>query len=141
MKNNSIWLEDLNLSNQNKLTKNLEIDILIIGGGITGLSAAYHLKDSNKKICLVERNQVGHGVTSKTTGKLTFLQETTYTTLKNLISEENSKKYLKSQQDAIKLVENIITKNNIDCNYQKVPSYVFTNNQKDIPKIKKKKSY
>ena len=50
-------------------------DVLIIGGGITGISTAYHLIDSGLKVCLVEKNLIGSGVTSRTTGKLTYLQE------------------------------------------------------------------
>lgn len=55
MKKNSIWT---NLNAQNETTplnNDIFVDVLIIGGGITGLSTAYHLKDSNLKVCLVEK--------------------------------------------------------------------------------------
>ena len=47
MKNISIW-SDLKQKNIcPKLSNDIETDVLIIGGGITGLSTAYHLMNKN----------------------------------------------------------------------------------------------
>ena len=134
MKNKSIWLEGIKKGKSKKVTKNFSTDILIIGGGITGLSTAYHLRKSKLNICLVEKNLIGEGVSSRTTGKLTFLQENIYTKLK-----EKSKKYYESQKEAIKLVEKIIIENKIDCDYEKVESFLYTDQADEIAKIKKEK--
>lgn len=131
MKNTSIWLDNIKFNKEELLKENKEVDVLIIGGGITGLSTAYHLMDSDLNICLVERNLIAHGITSRTTGKLTYLQENIYTKL-----GDNVKLYYKSQKDAISLVENIINKHHIDCDFEKVASFIFTNNSEDIIKIK-----
>lgn len=136
MKKSSIWLEDINYTPNKALDKNLEVDVLIIGGGITGLSIAYHLKDENLKTCLVERNEIGHGVTARTTAKLTYLQETIYSQIN---SEEKAELYLESQVDAIKIAEDIINENNIKCDYEKVPSYLFTEDEKNVQKVLKQK--
>ena len=132
MKKNTIWLEDINSEKSKSLNKNLDIDVLIIGGGITGLSTAYHLINSNLKVCLVEKNLIGHAVSSRTTGKLTYLQDNIYTKL-----NDKSKKYYESQNDAIKIVENIIKENNIKCDYEKVESYLYTDQDSEIDNIKK----
>ena len=110
MKTRSIWLESS--SKCNPINKNCDVDVLIIGGGITGISTAYHLINSNLKVCLVESNLVGHGVTSKSTAKLTFLQETVYSSLE----KEKARLYLKSQKEAIDIVNKIINDNDIKCN-------------------------
>ena len=136
MKKQSIWLE--NFKNQTKkLDTNEECDVLIIGGGITGLSTAYHLKGKNLKVILVERNEIGSGITSKTTGKITYLQELIYSKLYKEKGKEVAKLYLNSQLDAIKIVTNIIKKEKIDCDLEQVKSYVIGNNlekEKDILK-------
>lgn len=131
MENNSLWLDKIKFSEEEVLKENKEVDILIIGGGITGLSTAYHLMNSDLNVCLVERNLIAHGITSRTTGKLTYLQENIYTKLGN-----NAKLYYKSQKDAISLVEEIINKHHINCDFEKVESFIFTNNEEDIIKIK-----
>ena len=125
MKKQSLWLDGMDSSICPSLRKNIDVDVLIIGGGITGISTAYHLRNSNLRICLVEQDLIGHGVTSKTTGKLTYLQELVYSDLISKHSKDVAQKYYESQKEAINLVEKIIQDNNISCDYQKVDSYIF----------------
>ena len=47
MKNISIWNDIKRKKFFPELNKDLEVDVLIIGGGITGISSLYHLKDSD----------------------------------------------------------------------------------------------
>ena len=129
MINKSIWLDVEKKSSFSRLENDLDVDVLIIGGGLTGVSCAYQLSDSNLKVCLVEKNLIGHGVTSRTTGKLTYLQENIYSKLKTFHGEEKAKLYLESQKDAIKLVKKIIDENKIECDLEKVSSYVFSSDE------------
>ncbi len=131
MKNISIWKDLKQKKVCPELKKDIETDVLIIGGGITGLSTAYHLLNKNLNVCLVEKNEIASGVSSKTTGKITFLQENIYSKLSTYHSKEKSKLYLESQIEAINLVKNIIIKNNINCDLEKVDSYVFSNNDEE----------
>ena len=135
MKNKSIWLDNIKYRASKKLNVDKIVDVLIIGGGITGMNVAYKLKNSNLNVCLVEKNKIGHGVTSRSTAKITYLQELIYTKLKKYHSESISKLYLDSQLNAIKELKEIIEHNNIDCNLEKVKSYVYTNEKKEINKI------
>lgn len=139
MKNTSIWLDNIDYKEQKSINKDLETDVLIIGGGITGLSIAYRLINKDLKITLVEKNIIGNGITGRTTGKLTFLQELVYSNLENTYNKDIAKLYLESQIDAIKTVEDIVNKNNIDCDFKKVKSFVYTNKDKDVMGIKKEK--
>lgn len=133
MKNTSIWLDGIKKQKFRKLEKDIDVDVLIVGGGITGVSSAYHLSTGDLSVCLVEKNKLLEGVTSRTTGKLTYLQENIYSKLVNFHGKEKSKLYLDSQKDAIKLVNGIIDSNKIDCNLEKVKSYVF--DYKDIESV------
>lgn len=139
MKNYSIWIEGIKKESYPTLDKDLEVDVLVVGGGITGISAAYHLRNSKLKVCVVERNKIGSGISSKTTGKLTYLQDLIYTKLSKKHSCNVPSEYLKSQKDAIKLVENIVKKHNIDCNYTKQKSYLFASTKEEINKVKHEK--
>lgn len=139
MKKESIWIKNLKFKNINKLSKDIDVDVLIIGGGITGLTTAYYLKDSNFNVCLVERNYVGMGVTSKTTGKINYLQETIYSELTTKYSFGIAKEYYESQRYAIGKIKKIIENENIKCNFDKVESYIFTNDKKETNKIKNEK--
>ena len=135
MKNKSIWAEIKDKNICQKLNQNLEVDVLIIGGGITGISTAYHLTNSQKKVCLIEKNTIASGVTCRTTGKLTYLQENIYSKLNKFHGKFTAKKYLDSQKDAINLVEQIIKENQINCDFENVKSYLFED--KKINKLEK----
>jgi glycine/D-amino acid oxidase-like deaminating enzyme len=139
MKNKSLWLENINEDEVKKLTENIKCDIIIIGGGITGISTAYHLRKSKLKICLVDRNLVGHGITSKTTAKLNYLQELIPYKINKYVSNDAAIKYVQSQIEAIKIVEEIINTEEINCDFEKVSSYIFTNKETEIKKIQKQK--
>lgn len=133
--NTSLWttIEDKIICDP--LTENISVDVLIIGGGITGISTLYHLINSNLKVCLVEKNTVGSGITSKTTGKLTYLQENILSKINKYLNIKNAKLYLESQKDAINIVKNIINKEKIDCNLDEVKSFLLgINNNKELNK-------
>jgi len=129
MFNKSIWssLKQKNICP--KLEKDIDVDVLIIGGGITGLSTALNLINSNLKVCLVEKNEIASGVTSKTTGKITYLQENIYSKLKKYHDINKSKLYLESQIYAIKLIKNIIDNYKIKCDFENVSSFIVNNSQ------------
>ena len=111
MKRYSIWKDTIKEVKYPKLEKDIDVDVLIIGGGITGINVMYQLKTSNLKVALVEQNKIGMGVTANSTGKLTYLQDHLYNKLLTNFDFEVASFYLKSQRDAIQLVIDIIKKN------------------------------
>jgi len=142
MKTTSIWRETAKISkSKNVLEENMETDILIIGGGLSGLSTGIELLENNQKFMIVEKRICGMGLTSLSTGKLTFAQGLVYDKIMRTYNYITALKYYKSQVEAMKKVENNINKYNIDCDYEKVSSYVFTDKEKDIKKIKKEQKF
>lgn len=125
MKNKSIWEEELPKEVDRKPLKK-ETDILIIGAGMAGLSTAFFLKDSDQKIMIIDKGSVGEGVSSKTTGKLTYLQGSIYQKLCKIYGVETSKLYYQSQKEAIDIVRDNVKKYEIDCDLQRNTSYLFT---------------
>lgn len=136
METKSIWEEFTFPEETNKLEKQ-KTDILIIGAGMAGISTAFYLRDSKKDIMVIDKGKLAMGVTSKTTGKLTYLQGTCYQKIQNMYDLETSFFYLQSQKEAIRLVLENIQKYHISCNLEKVDSYVFANQKSEINKIKK----
>lgn len=128
--NKSIWLKNANIYSARKIVKDLNADILVIGGGITGLSCCYFLKE--KDVILVDKGLIGFGVSSYSTGKLTYLQD-------SLIKGSSNKEdiYLKSQIEALNIIKEIINKENINCKLEQNSSFLFATNEKEIKTIKK----
>ena len=133
----SIWRKSISKNNYDNKIEDFNTDVLIIGGGLAGISTAFYLKDSNMDVCLIESNKIGSGTTSLTTGKITYLQDTIYSQLESMYNFTISKKYLDSQIYASNLIKENIDKYKIDCDYKKNDSYIFVYNNEDKKKIDK----
>jgi hypothetical protein len=72
-KNYSPWIHQLNRQREEvKVSSNIKTDIVIIGGGIAGVSTAYYiLKNTKENVILLDANKVGHGASGHNAGQLT----------------------------------------------------------------------
>ena len=136
MKNISIWKDSVNIKKFQKLESDKVVDVLIIGGGITGISTLYHLSKSNKKIMLVEQNKIGLSTTGNSTGKLNYLQNDLIDKIRSNYNDSVALNYIKAQMDTIKEEVNLIKKNKIDCDLKKVDSYIYTNQECEVERLK-----
>ena len=137
METKSIWKVNTQEKVLPKLNQDISCDILIVGGGIAGLSCAYYLKDTNRKIVLIDKNTCGSGATGYNTGKLTWMQDLIYHKIEKNYDTKTALLYLESQKEAIKLINDIVKDNHIDCNLTKTKAYVFTDQEKNYEKFNK----
>lgn len=118
------------------LNKDEICDVLIVGGGITGVSLLYYLKDSNKKIIMIERKRIGEKTTMKSTAKLTYLQQDIALKIKKCQGYDVAKAYVESQIDAINEVLKIVKNENIECQLEKNISYLYVKSRKNEKKLR-----
>lgn len=128
----SIW--EIERTTYPYLSNNKSYDILIIGGGLTGISMCYYLKDTGYNVCLIEQNKLLSSTTLKTTAKLTYLQQDTLSKIKKAYNEKTANSYLTSQIEAINNIKNIIDSESINCNLEKNDSYLFAIDKKNEKK-------
>ncbi len=132
---NSLWLKENKIENFSTLDKNIESEICIIGGGIFGISTAYYLSKYGYKVVLVERDKIASKVTGHTTAKITSQHGLIYHYLLNQYGKDFARKYYLANQKAIGNIEKIISTNNIECDFKKQTSNVYTTNTSEIAKI------
>lgn len=111
-----------------------DLDVAIIGGGLTGLMTAYYLRNSKLKVAVFEQGKIGMGVTSRSTAKITYLQGDIYQRL-----GDKAKAYYLSQKEAIWELLKIIEDENISCELEEVPSILFCLDKKNDSKIEREK--
>lgn len=133
----SIWQKDIGQSSFDKLSKNMLTDVVIIGGGITGLTTAYHFMNKKHNVVLLEGDKFFTGTTCKSTGKLTYLQDLKYQDIYNVYDFETAKLYYESQKDGIRLAKKIINDNQIECDFTKTSSITFTEEDKELKRFNK----
>ena len=148
----SIWLEKSN-NNENNLEKNKketikqeeenikeikkEVDVCIIGAGITGITCGYELSKLGYTVSIIEKNEIGSGTTGRTTGKITSQHDSFYNYLEESFSIDTAKKYLEANEKAINKIENIIKNENIECDFERLNSYIYTTKKEEINLLEK----
>ncbi len=120
-----------------KLDKSLGVDVAIIGGGITGLISAYLLSLQGKKVIILEKNKVGSGATEYTTAFITQVIDTHYSDLLNMIGQNKAKLVANSHKKAIDLIESIIEKEKIECDFKRCSNFLYANSPQEAEKLSK----
>lgn len=107
------------------MNEDLECELLIIGAGLSGLSAAYEALAYAKDIVIVDENRIYQGTTASTTAKITAQHGYIYDDLIKTFGTITAKKYYEFNTRGLKRIEEIITKENIACDFQIVNGYLF----------------
>lgn len=124
-KNISYWTDSAAATKQDSLTEDLETDVVIIGGGLAGLSVAYCLVESGKRVVLVEDGEIGSGETGRTTAHLVTALDDRYYDFEKIFGEEKTKLIAESHRVAIDFVESTVKKENINCGFERVNGFLF----------------
>jgi len=119
-----------------KLKSDTEVDTVVVGGGITGITAAYLLKKAGQKVAVMEKDTIGSGTTGHTTGKVTSQHNLVYADLKNRIGTARTRIYGQANQTAIDEIEKVIKAEKIDCGWERADHYVYTARRDQIKKFK-----
>lgn len=131
----SYWIGTTPATDYPALTDNIRTDILIVGGGITGLTNAYLLQKEGFDVVVIDSGRITLSTSGHTTAKITSLHDLKYSSLVKKIGSDGAKKYGEINENAIALIENIIKENNINCDFSRQPNYVYTQEDEYITKI------
>jgi glycine/D-amino acid oxidase-like deaminating enzyme/nitrite reductase/ring-hydroxylating ferredoxin subunit len=117
------------------LDGDLEVDVAVVGAGITGVTAAFLLKRDGLRVALVEQGRVAHGASGYTTAKLTVGHSLVYGDLIELHGEEAARLYARSNQEAIEEVASIVRDLALDCDFERASNYVYTESAAEAKRI------
>lgn len=123
--NLSYWTDNADLIVYKPLASDLETEVVIVGGGLAGLSVAYCLVQSGKRVVVVEDGNIGSGETGRTTAQLVTALDDRYYDLERIFGKEKTKLIAQSHMDAIDFVEKTVQKEHIDCGFERVNGYLF----------------
>ena len=136
-KNISNWIDSVSPIVFKPLTENLDTDIVIIGGGIAGLSIAYCLTQAGKKVILIEDGFIGSGETGRTTAHIVTALDNRYYILENIFGEADTKLIAESHKAAIDFIENTVKKEKINCEFERLNGYLFLDPSDEKESLKK----
>jgi glycine/D-amino acid oxidase-like deaminating enzyme len=124
-KNSSYWRDTTEPLKFDALDKDLETDIVIIGGGIAGVTIAYCLMQSGKKVVLLEREGIAGGESGRTSGHLVSALNERYYKLEQLYDQDIIKAVANSEKAAIDFIERAVSYEKIECDFERVDGYLF----------------
>ena len=119
-----------------KLNNDIETDVVIVGGGITGLNTAYLLKKSGVGVVVLEKHNLSSGTTGGTTGKVTSQHGIKYADLHRRFGEQTARLYGQANQAAIGQIEQIIKREKIKCDWARADNYVYTTKPQSVAEFK-----
>ena len=132
--NISLWQESVDeYMPTNKIDFNKIYDVVIVGGGITGISTAYHLQKAGMNCLLLEAHELCFGTTGGTTAHINTLLDVPYSTIEKKFSKEKSKLVAESVKEAVNIIRDTVYMYNIDCGFKTTTATLFaeTDKQKD----------
>jgi glycine/D-amino acid oxidase-like deaminating enzyme/nitrite reductase/ring-hydroxylating ferredoxin subunit len=138
----SYW-KDFSLPRFPKLDRDLQTDVVVIGGGLAGLTAAYLLKRAGRRVVLLERGTCAAIDTAHTTAHLTCVTDTRLTSLAKSFGHDHAQAVWDAGLAAIDQIEQIIGREQIDCGFARVPGYLHVprdagaGDDKEIETLKK----
>lgn len=121
----SLWMDGLVTPKFGCLTQNETHDVCIVGGGLGGIMTGYLLQKAGKSVCILEALNIGAGQTGRTTAHFSTALDDRYYRLENLQGAQGAKLAANSHLQALDLIERIVHDEKIECDYAKLPGYLF----------------
>lgn len=131
----SLWNSFSGTTDFPTLGNNLQVDVAIVGGGITGITTAQLLSEAGFSVAVLEARKVGGGTTSHSTGNLYYTIDQVLSSLQSKYDNEIIRKVVTSRHEAIGLIEDNVNRFSIDCDFKRVPWYLYSSNSENSQKI------
>jgi glycine/D-amino acid oxidase-like deaminating enzyme/nitrite reductase/ring-hydroxylating ferredoxin subunit len=128
----SLWMNTARMETAAPLSRDEEADVVVVGSGIAGLSTAYELCLFDQSVIVLDRGELGGGMTSRTSAHLTSAIDDLYQELIKRRGPTEARSYLRSRLQAIDRIEEIQQSEAIDCDFQRLDGYLFPAKTADI---------
>lgn len=133
----SIWRDFEKTLDYPSLQKNITTEVAIIGGGITGITAAKVLGEAGISSVVLESKTVGSGTTGQSTGNLYYTLDSHLFRLESKYDSDTVKAVAASRAETLQQIRRWIEDHSLDCDYQKVPWYLYSSNRRNTDTIRK----
>jgi glycine/D-amino acid oxidase-like deaminating enzyme/nitrite reductase/ring-hydroxylating ferredoxin subunit len=124
MKTTSYWAETAAVPSYSALARDMETDVVVIGGGITGITTAYLLKQAGRKVVLLDRGRFASMDTAHTTAHLTYVTDRRLYELVHDFGRDPARHAWEAQRAAIRQIGSIARDAGIPCEFSRVHGYL-----------------
>jgi glycine/D-amino acid oxidase-like deaminating enzyme len=118
----SYWLDTLEKSTKYEVRSTsvpARADVVVVGAGYTGLSAARQLARAGASVAVIEREQAGWGASSRNGGQVLTGMKLEPGALVARFGESRARELFDVASESIACLEALIAEESIDCEYQR----------------------
>lgn len=112
-------------------------DVAIVGGGITGLTAAIRLQRVGKNVAIFDKGEIAGGESGNTTAHLTEAVDARYHTVRKDFGEEGARLVALASREAIETIEQLSRSESIECLFERLPGFLYTEKESDRESLQK----
>jgi glycine/D-amino acid oxidase-like deaminating enzyme len=133
----TVWNSGLDLKAFPRLAGQVNTDVLVVGGGITGLTAAYLLAKEGKRVVMAEALTIAQIAYSRSSGHLTTAFDYGYTELRSKYNLDTCLAVASSRKFAISFIHSLSQK--FSCDFKYVSGYLYAEDKDDLEWLQKEK--
>lgn len=133
----SVWRDSVHFPTFKPLEEDIQTETAIVGGGISGIAAAYLLAKEGMKVALIEAAQLCSGTTGYTTAKVTAQHGLIYNELIGHFGVEKAKLYYQANREALDWIGRIVREQDVRCGFQKRLALVYATSARKAEEIEK----
>ena len=131
------WRDFIDLPEFPRLDEDIQVDVVIVGGGITGLTSAYLLVNEGLKVALLEADKLLNGTTGHTTAKITAQHDLIYDEFLQNFGRTTARLYYEANTEALNFIKETIGEHGIDCDFSEEDAYLYATTDEYARKIEK----
>jgi glycine/D-amino acid oxidase-like deaminating enzyme/nitrite reductase/ring-hydroxylating ferredoxin subunit len=133
----SLWqdkMPDYRVKSAGSLSNRL-FDVVIVGGGITGITTGLLLQRAGKSVLIAEAHNLGYGTTGGTTAHLNTIMDNPYDKIIKNFNKEKAKLVAKAIRQSLELFRQNIQELKIDCGYREQPGYLYSQDEQQSKEL------
>jgi len=133
----SYWIESAKnmIHEYPTLSEDIKTDVLVVGGGIAGITSAYLLGREGLSVTILESDRIACGTTGHTTAKITSQHGLIYHRLLDQMGREIAGQYAEANETAIKEIQALTETLKIDCDLTSQSAFIFTESDEYIQEL------
>jgi len=118
------WADSASLPHFPKLDRDLTVDVVVVGGGIVGLTTAYLASAAGQSVALIERDRCAMIDTGHTTAHVTMVTDTRLSELARKFGASHAQAVWDAGLAAIAEIDTIVREHDIPCEFEWVSGYL-----------------
>lgn len=130
----SFWIDTAPAPDRTGIQLPDEVDVAVIGGGITGLTTGYLLACSGRSVAVFEAGHIAAGVSGHTTAKVSAQHALIYDDLRR-VGKDTAARYGAAQLAAIDWIATESEALGVDCEFSRRDSFVYSTKERQRKKL------